>query len=115
MSKKSNIISKNTLPFKRDSQKGGVLFGTVQNPLKELFSSIGTISSNKMRNQSTNNFVKATKSNKLNSSRKSNLKEKKYEKAEGGFLTNHFFPTGYSSTSTSLSLQAKMKGGKKKK
>ena len=54
MSKKSNIISKNTLPFKRDSQRGGVLFGAVQNPLKELFSSIGTISSNKMRNQSTN-------------------------------------------------------------
>jgi len=114
MSKKSNIIGKNTLLFKRDSQRGGVLFGEIQNPLKELFSSIGTITSTKMKNQSTNNFVKATKSNKLNSSRKSSLKGKAYEKTEGGFLTNHFFPTGYSATSTSLSLQSKMNGNKKK-
>ena len=82
MSKKTNIIGKNTLPFKRDNQKGGILFGKISNPLKDLFSSVNT----SVNTKATNNFVNATKSKSLNSSRKT------IRNIKGGYLTNHFFP-----------------------
>lgn len=112
-SKKSNkIIDSKSLFFKRDKQNGGILFGQIRNPLKDLFVSLGQ--SSVQNNQHNASFLKATKSEAYNIKR--NDRRKNILKKEGGFLTQHFFPsTGYSSTSTTLGVAAKMtRGGKRK-
>ena len=112
-SKKSNkIIDSKSLFFKRDKQNGGILFGQIRNPLKDLFVSLGQSSG--QNNQNNTSFLKATKSEAYN--KKRNDRRKNILKKEGGFLTQHFFPsTGYSSTSTTLGVAAKMtRGGKRK-
>lgn len=109
-SKKSNkIIDSKSLFFKRDKQNGGILFSQIRNPLKDLFVSLGQSSS-----QNNTSFLKATKSEAYN--KKRNSSKKNILKKEGGFLTQHFFPSsGYSSTSTTLGVAAKMtRGGKRK-
>ena len=88
-SKKSNkIIDSKSLFFKRDKQNGGILFGQIRNPLKDLFVSLGQ--SSVQNNQYNNNsFLKATKSEAYNIKR--NDRRKNILKKEGGFLTQHFF------------------------
>ena len=112
-SKKSNkIIDSKSLFFKRDKQNGGILFGQIRNPLKDLFVSLGQ--SSVQNNKHNASFLKATKSEAYNIKR--NDRRKNILKKEGGFLTQHFFPySGYSSTSTTLGVAAKMtRGGKRK-
>jgi hypothetical protein len=96
------IIGSDTLFFQRDNKHGGVLFGKVDNPLKQIFT-------NKLKNMLAGNIKKkktqpadlvpATKSNRYYS-------VKKTKKIKGGFMTNLFFPSGYATATSTLGLYA---------
>ena len=97
------IIKNDTLFFNRDNQRGGILFDSVIHPLQKLFSkeSIKELKKNSSRNSSrnnSNNMIRATESNKYDRVRKKDKNKK------GGYMTNLFFPAGYSAAASTLGL-----------
>ena len=97
----SKIIKNDTLFFKRDNQRGGILFDSVIHPLKELFSKESV---KEMKKNSTNRqkMIKATESKKFDKNRTTNRTTNRNKK--GGYMTNLFFPSGYSAAASTLGL-----------
>ena len=91
------IIKNDTLFFNRDNQRGGILFDSVLHPMQNLFSK-KSINELKKVNHNKNSMVKATDSVKYDKLRKKNINKK------GGYMTNLFFPTGYSAAASTLGL-----------
>ena len=89
-----NIITSKTLFFKRDNKNGGVILEDVTNPLNKFFSKILSTSEQKKKNNRTP-FIKASNSKHLCNKDK-----------EGGFMTQLFFPGGYSTAASTLGLYA---------
>ena len=99
------IIKNDTLFFNRDNQRGGILFDSVIHPLQKLFSkeSIKELKKNSSRNsrnsRNSNSMIRATDSSKYDRVRKKKGKDK-----TGGYMTNLFFPAGYSAAASTLGL-----------
>ena len=97
------IIKNDTLFFNRDNQRGGILFDSIIHPMQKLFSkeSVKELNKNNKnnKNSSSNNMIRATDSTKYDRVRKKKDKNKK-----GGYMTNLFFPTGYSAAASTLGL-----------
>lgn len=108
------IIKNDTLFFNRDNQRGGILFDSVIHPLQKLFSkeSIKELkknsstnsknssnSSNSRNSSNSNSMIRATDSTKYDRVRK-----KKDKNKTGGYMTNLFFPAGYSAAASTLGL-----------
>ena len=88
-----NIITSKTLFFKRDNKNGGVILEDVTNPLQKFFSKL--LSTNEPKKSNKTAFIKASNSKKL-------CKKDK----EGGYMTQLFFPTGYSTAASTVGLYA---------
>ena len=96
------IIKNDTLFFNRDNQRGGILFDSVIHPLQKLFSKESLKELKKHSGNSSNrsnSMIRATDSSKYDRVRKKKGKDK-----TGGYMTNLFFPAGYSAAASTLGL-----------
>ena len=93
------IIKNDTLFFNRDNQRGGILFDSVIHPLQKLFSKESIKELKKNSGNRSNSMIRATDSSKYDRVRKKKGKDK-----TGGYMTNLFFPAGYSTAASTLGL-----------
>ena len=92
-----NIITNKNLFFKRDNKNGGVILEDVTNPLQNFFSKLLSRGEQKKNNKKKNNFMKASQTKNISNT---------YSEKEGGYMTQLFFPGGYSTAASTLGLYA---------
>tara|TARA_Y100001958_G_C21125015_1_gene467995 strand:+ start:65 stop:412 length:348 start_codon:yes stop_codon:yes gene_type:complete len=93
----NKIIKNDTLFFKRDNQRGGILFDKVTHPLQNLFSKESI--SNIKKSNKKNKMIRASESKNFDK-----VRMQKHSNKKGGYMTNLFFPAGYSAAASTLGL-----------